>query len=113
MVINNFKNSSLLKPAYFDELIACPNWSFILIAVDKLSLDIIRRLQGVCLLCDADPIAYDLCFCIDREVWVLYAYRANYTAAMQLARIVQWIGAKKVFAILVDAQLAREVKDGS
>ncbi len=113
MTTNNFKISSALKPTHFDEFALYPSMSFILIAVDNLSLQIIRRLHGVCLLCDLDAMHYDLSFAIGHEVWVLYASYANYTAAMQLARMLQWIGAIKVFAILVDPRLAQEVGHGS
>jgi hypothetical protein len=50
-------------------------------------------------------------FCFQREVWVLYADKSHFIAAMQLAYTMQRLGAAKVLAILVDNQLAEEIVD--
>ncbi len=63
---NQFVDSSLpvlFKPAYFNDLKRYPSMSFIMIAVDGLSLRIIKRLHGACLLCDREADNYDLAFC--------------------------------------------------
>lgn len=83
--------------------------NIIFLAADSLSAHIIQRFKGKCLLCDNGTTAHDLNFCIGHEVWVVYANKAHFMSAMQLARTAQWIGAAKVFSILVDARLAQEV----
>lgn len=95
------------KPKYFYEFKRYLNASLIFLAVDFISANIIRRHHGICLLCDGIAEFYDLDFCFGREVWVLYAHRNNYMTAMQLAHRVQWVGAAKVFIILVNTQLLK------
>lgn len=101
------EHESKRKPKYFYEFERYPNASLIFLAVDYISANIIRRHHGICLLCDGIAEVYDLDFCFGREVWVLYAHPNNYVAAIQLAHIVQWAGAAKIFIILVNNQLLK------
>lgn len=71
----------------------------VLIAVDKNSFNYIKRFHGVCLLCEKNNDFYDLSFCFEREVWVLYNREQKFLSAMQLARAIQLNGANKVMVI--------------
>jgi hypothetical protein len=98
------------KPAYFRELQRrWSNTNLVFIAVDWVSVDIIQRLNGVCLFCEKDE-AYDFSFCTNREVWVLYTHPNDFQQALQLGHTVRSNGANKVFVIHINATLVREEK---
>lgn len=80
-------------------------------AIDRFSLHLIRGLSKTCLFCNEPPERYDLDFCFQREVWILYANQNHFIEATQLAYTVQRFGAEKVLAILVDNQWVKEVVD--
>lgn len=99
------------KPDYFHELRYLSENSLIFIAIDRLSLHWIRRFNKTCLFCHEDAQVYDLDFCDQREVWVLYACHRNFIPAMQLAHTLQRLGAAKVCAILANTDGIKEVVD--
>lgn len=100
----NYSRYIRRKPAYFREFSNYPEISPVLIAIDWNSVSFIRRLNGVCLLCEGSSKQYDLGFCYGREVWVLYSRRDDIVSVMQLARAIQAHGAQKVLCILSEIQ---------
>ena len=109
MSINNYLKQ---KPRYFSDLAKHPEANLILIAVDLIALKTIRRLRGVCLFCDKEAGDYDLTFCFQREVWVLYAHSTKAILAWQLASAVQLNGANKILAMLLNTSLCQGVNYG-
>lgn len=85
-------------PLYLDELKKYPVDNPIFIAIDTSCLKFIRHLKGVCLLCDKPPYFYDLSFCFEREVWILFSAVSLTHQAIELAQAVQLSGAKKTLA---------------
>lgn len=90
-----------IRPLYFDELHRYPTPSLIFMAVDRYSLHKIRGYRGLCLYCPELPERYDLEFCYQREVWVVYARLASFSRAMALAQTVQWQGASHIILLRV------------
>lgn len=87
-----------MMPRYFSDLSRYPKANPIFIAVDWAILRFIRR-NGICLLCDKSPACYDLSFCYQREIWVLYSHQDYFAAAMRLAQVIQLNGAKKILVL--------------
>ena len=73
----------------------------IFMAVDRLSLQRIRSSKGVCLYCPESAERYDLNFCFQREVWVLYAHLSLFSRAMDLAQAIQWQGASQTIGLRI------------
>ncbi len=92
------------RPTYFKELARHPNANPILIAIDWRSVNFIRNHKGICLLCDKSPCYYDLSFCYQREIWVLYSCQEHFLTAMRLGRNIQLSGASKVLVLLIAAK---------
>lgn len=88
-------------PFYISELKNYPPDNPILIAVDKASSNYIRRLNGICLLCERSYEHYELSFCYQREVWVLYSRVDNFVDAMNFAHAIAQLGANKIYVTLV------------
>lgn len=109
--VSGYQRLRKKKPTYFHELRHLSKDSLILIAVDRASLHLIRRFSKTCLFCHEDAAIYDLDFCYQREIWVLYADQRYFMSAMQLAYTVQRLGASKVLAILTDPQWTKEIID--
>lgn len=101
--MNNRNKLSLAKyhPIYFNDLERYPRMNPIFIAIDWQGVNFIRRHRGNCLLCDKPSEYYDLSFCYQREVWVLYSSQTSYLPAMKLARNIQLSGASKVLGLLI------------
>lgn len=119
-MLNNhfFRSNSLrhspvvLRPLYYYALLKYPKENPILLAADEDSLHFIRRLKGTCLFCPKNVDAYDLSFCFQHEVWILYAKKIYFTKAMQLAQAMQQNGASKILAIWINATPAKEYRYG-
>lgn len=88
-------------PPYFYQLRTYPLENPILIAVDKLSLRKIHAHWGVCLYCPDSPETYQLGFCYQRELWILYFGKFYFHRAIRLAQAVQAQGAMKILALRV------------
>lgn len=95
------------KPRYFSDLAKRSEANLILIAVDLIALKTIRRLHGVCLFCDKEAYDYDLTFCFQREIWILYAHKSKAKLAWPLARAVQLSGAHRILVMLLSASLCQ------
>ncbi len=93
--------NALRRPHYFNDLLRYPNVNPLCITADTHSLRFNHRLKGLCLYCNAHPDNYDLSFCYQREVWVLYSQPGQFAKAMSLAQAVQSSGAAKILLILV------------
>lgn len=96
-------NQTVLKPypLYITQLKYYPTENPILIAIDKNCSDFIRRLNGICLLCEKSNEHYELSFCYQREVWVLYSCQDNLLDAMNFAYAIVKVGGIKIYVILV------------
>lgn len=95
-------SSPKIYPLYWEELQHYPAENPILIAVDRSSLQTIRRSRGVCLYCPEFPENYQLNFCYRREIWVLYAHASLFSRAIKLAQLVQWQGAAQIIVLRVN-----------
>jgi hypothetical protein len=89
-------------PRYFNDLLRYPKANPVFIAVDWPSVNFIRR-SGICLLCEKSPTFYNLSFCYQREMWVLYSQQDYFSAAVRLAQAIQQSGAKKILVLLIAA----------
>src|SRR5262249_22624908 len=99
---NYFNTQAKIYPRYFNDIFNYPAANPILLAVDWQSLKFIRRLGGVCLLCEKSASLYDLSFCFQREIWVLHSQNKNFNAAMNLGQIIQISGASKILVLLLN-----------
>ena len=90
-----------ISPIYVDELRHYPSGNPILVAVDRLSLQRIRSSKGVCLYCPEPAEHYELNFCFQREIWVLYTHLSAFSRAMDLAQCIQWQGASQTLVLRV------------
>ena len=88
-------------PLYTSELKNYPKDNPVLIAIDQASSDYIRRLNGICLLCEKSYEQYELSFCYKREVWVLYSCQANHMDGINFACTIAKMGAIKIFVIFI------------
>jgi hypothetical protein len=91
-------------PVYFNDLARHPTTNPILIASDWHGVNFIRNRKGICLLCNKSPEYYDLSFCYQREIWVLYSSQTHFPTALQLGRTIQLSGASKVLVLLIAAE---------
>lgn len=99
------------KPAYYSECLRRKDRDLFFIAKDWNALNLIRHLGGRnCLLCEDAPKLYDLSFCWSKEIWVLYSTCEMFSAAMELARTIQRMGAIKVCLIQVRMATMQEAE---
>lgn len=102
------------KPGYFRDFIKHKNLDLIFIATDWNALNLIQRFNRYpCLLCENNPNFYDLDFCANKEVWVLYSKNELLSTAMNLARTIQFLPAKKVILIQVESNTLQGVKNAN
>jgi hypothetical protein len=99
------------KPEYFSDLLYLSKSPFLVIANDWNAQNFIQRLSGnPCLLCDESPNEYDLTFCAGKEVCVLHSSFDDSVHALNLAQIIQSLGAKRVFVITIYVQPVQEAQ---
>ncbi|HVV68194.1 MAG TPA: hypothetical protein VHE99_04030 [Gammaproteobacteria bacterium] len=112
MVNNNFEINRLRHlyyqtyqtlpyPSYYQELLHFPKVNPLSITADIHSLRFTHRLKGQCLFCKEHPSRYNLSFCYQREVWVMYSKPCQFNEAMALAQAVQASGAGKILLVLI------------
>ena len=106
----NFKPKMKRKPAYFSDFIKCKNADLILLTNSWNIVTWLRRLGGrICLLCEDVPEKYDLAFCWEKEVWILY-FHDFFDKALKLAHTIQRNGAKKTTLIRIDIKDLQEIR---
>lgn len=91
------------KPKYFQELKNIPIENPIFISTDWLSHNYVKRHCGFSLFCELDNTVYELDFCFNREIWILYSGSKTFNRVLELAREIQWCGASKILLILIAA----------
>lgn len=89
-------HSKKLKPAYLSDLSYYPKANPIFIAVNWGCLNFIRNHRGICLLCNKNHVVYDLSFCSDKEIWVLYSQAHEFSIAKQLGNALLLHGSTEV-----------------
>lgn len=101
------------KPAYYKDFLPCKDLNLIFIAKDWNALNLIQRSKQMpCLFCEHDASLYDLDFCYEKEVWVLYSTKEVLTEAMNFAQKIQFLPAKKVDLIRVRMNNQQGVANG-
>jgi hypothetical protein len=97
--MNKRGHSLHLEPQYLSLLQEYPNRDPILISIDSPTQTYISRLNGMSLLCDHPAVNYELSFCFQKEIWVLYSRSGQFEKAMRLAQAIQLSGAKKIIVL--------------
>lgn len=101
---------SKIKPGYLSELKHYPNADPIFVAINWPCVNQIRASHGVCLLCNKNCELYDLHFCKEKEVWVLYSQPSELLIAKRLGQSLIRHGARKIVIEPWDKVLRLEAK---
>lgn len=104
---NGITDDKKIKPDYFYQVMSRPHANPVFITADWRSLRFIKVRRGMCLYFKKSYALslYDFSVCYNREIWVLFSTRNNFSYSADIGHNAQLAGATKVLVILLDSKL--------
>lgn len=106
----NLRQNQLRTPACYSDFSNFENSDLILLTKELGIFELLKRFGNrTCMLCAHKPQFYDLSFCSDKEVYVLYGNPERFDLALDLARAAQKNGATKTYFIRMAITTFKEI----